>query len=92
MEPYELKMLKCLKPRLNFSEDLEKHLNNLVKGEEWYSASGYEIENPHLQLRRTETLFRRLLQSMRIYDLNLSSIFQQEGATWKRHYIIKSPG
>ncbi len=29
---YELRVLHCLKPRMDFSEDLEKHFNNLIRG------------------------------------------------------------
>lgn len=42
-----------------------------IEGDKWYATSGYEVEDPHLQLRRTETLFLRLLRSLRIYEFNL---------------------
>ncbi|USK33506.1 NERD domain-containing protein [Bacillus sp. F19] len=34
----------------------------LIEGEKWYSSSRLEIKNPLLQLKRNESLFRRLLQ------------------------------
>ncbi|UAL51916.1 NERD domain-containing protein [Metabacillus dongyingensis] len=33
-----------------------------IEGEKWYSSSKLEIKNPILQLKRNESLFRRLLQ------------------------------
>ncbi|WP_257962497.1 nuclease-related domain-containing protein [Bacillus sp. UMB0893] len=36
-----------------------------IEGEKWYSASKLEIKNPILQLKRNESLFRRLLQEMK---------------------------
>jgi hypothetical protein len=33
-----------------------------VEGEKWYSSSRLEIKNPLFQLKRNESLFRRLLQ------------------------------
>ena len=34
----------------------------VIKGDQWYSLSGTEIKNPLHQLKRSETLFRKLLQ------------------------------
>ncbi|QNG60351.1 NERD domain-containing protein [Bacillus sp. PAMC26568] len=36
-----------------------------IEGEKWFSASKLEIKNPILQLKRNESLFRRLLQEMK---------------------------
>lgn len=36
-----------------------------IKDEKWYTLSGTEIKNPLLQLKRSESLFRRLLQDLR---------------------------
>lgn len=39
----------------------------LVEGDRWYSLPKFEIKNPLLQLKRAESLFRRLLQDLRVH-------------------------
>jgi len=36
-----------------------------IKDDKWFTISGKEIKNPLLQLKRAESLFRRLLQDLR---------------------------
>lgn len=35
-----------------------------IKSDSWYSLSGIEIKNPYFQLKRSESLFRRMLQNI----------------------------
>ncbi|WP_416151943.1 nuclease-related domain-containing protein [Salipaludibacillus sp. HK11] len=42
-----------------------------IEKDKWYASSGYEVQNPHLQIERAATLFRQVLQSMRVNILDL---------------------